>query len=346
VGITAQALDPDASDTVSYALSDDAGGRFAIDASTGVVTVADASLLDYESAHSHTIEVIATSSDGSTSTQGYTINVLDEAEASGLPDLSDRPAMPSPPATGNTMSGGNGSQTLFGSSANDTIYGGNHDDRLYGNGGDDRLYGQNHDDRLYGGTGDDWLEGGNHEDELHGGTGDDVLLGGQHNDELHGGTGDDWLEGGHHDDLLEGDTGNDVLLGGHHEDILRGGSGDDWLEGGHHADVLEGGDGNDVLWGGVGNSDQMDGGAGDDFFLFREDDGNDFANGGVGWTDVIQLQDASGGDPGSGWTLQLDAGSVVETGADFMRFSADANGSVTLADGSRLDFVDIEALQW
>ena len=33
---------------VTYCLTDDAGGRFAIDANTGVVTVADGSLLDYE----------------------------------------------------------------------------------------------------------------------------------------------------------------------------------------------------------------------------------------------------------------------------------------------------------
>ena len=40
VGITAFADDADGTDTVSYSLDDDAGGRFAIDANTGVVTVA------------------------------------------------------------------------------------------------------------------------------------------------------------------------------------------------------------------------------------------------------------------------------------------------------------------
>ena len=34
----------------TYSLADDAGGRFAIDAARGVVTVADGSLIDYESA--------------------------------------------------------------------------------------------------------------------------------------------------------------------------------------------------------------------------------------------------------------------------------------------------------
>ena len=39
VGVTALATDADGTDTVSYSLDDDAGGRFAIDATTGVVTV-------------------------------------------------------------------------------------------------------------------------------------------------------------------------------------------------------------------------------------------------------------------------------------------------------------------
>jgi len=75
VGITALATDADTGATISYSLTDNAGGRFAIDSSTGVVTVADGSLLDYESATSHNITVLATSSDGSTNSQSFTINI-------------------------------------------------------------------------------------------------------------------------------------------------------------------------------------------------------------------------------------------------------------------------------
>ncbi|MGN6547614.1 MAG: cadherin domain-containing protein, partial [Aureliella sp.] len=81
VGITALASDADATNnTISYSLDDDAGGRFAIDSSTGVVTVADGSLLDYESATSHAITVRATSSDGSSSTKAFTIALSDVNE--------------------------------------------------------------------------------------------------------------------------------------------------------------------------------------------------------------------------------------------------------------------------
>ncbi|WP_170861467.1 cadherin repeat domain-containing protein, partial [Geitlerinema sp. PCC 9228] len=40
VGITASSSDPDSSDTVTYSLQNDAGGRFAIDDNSGEVTVA------------------------------------------------------------------------------------------------------------------------------------------------------------------------------------------------------------------------------------------------------------------------------------------------------------------
>ena len=51
---------PDPGDTVTYSLTDDAGGRFAIHPTTGVVTVANGALLNYETAASHGITVKAT----------------------------------------------------------------------------------------------------------------------------------------------------------------------------------------------------------------------------------------------------------------------------------------------
>ncbi|MFN9538961.1 MAG: cadherin repeat domain-containing protein, partial [Planctomycetota bacterium] len=81
VGITASASDADATtNTITYTLDNSAGGRFAINSSTGVVTVADSSLLNYEAATSHSITVRATSADGSWSTQSLTINLTDVDE--------------------------------------------------------------------------------------------------------------------------------------------------------------------------------------------------------------------------------------------------------------------------
>ncbi|MFN0318553.1 MAG: DUF4347 domain-containing protein, partial [Burkholderiales bacterium] len=88
VGITASASDADATNnTITYSLTNNAGGRFQIDSATGVVTVLNGALLDYESASSHSITVRADSADGSFSTQIYTVNVnnVNDAPANVVP---------------------------------------------------------------------------------------------------------------------------------------------------------------------------------------------------------------------------------------------------------------------
>ncbi|MCA9065686.1 MAG: cadherin domain-containing protein, partial [Planctomycetaceae bacterium] len=81
VGITGFATDDDATtNVVTYSLTDDAGGRFAINSGTGVVTVANGMLLDREANASHNITVRATSADGSTNDTVFTINVNDVDE--------------------------------------------------------------------------------------------------------------------------------------------------------------------------------------------------------------------------------------------------------------------------
>ena len=92
VGITASATDGDATtNTVSYSLVNSdgtayAGGEFAIGASTGVVTVAGS--IDRETGATRTIYVKATSTDGSTSQQSFTVNVtdVDEFDVSAVSD--------------------------------------------------------------------------------------------------------------------------------------------------------------------------------------------------------------------------------------------------------------------
>src|SRR5215203_4772588 len=81
VGITAHAVDADASgNTISYSLTDNAGGRFAIDGASGEVSVANGTLLNYETATSHAITVKATSADGSFSTASFTVTLTDVNE--------------------------------------------------------------------------------------------------------------------------------------------------------------------------------------------------------------------------------------------------------------------------
>lgn len=78
-------IDADSSDvhggTITFSLTDNAGGRFAIDSTTGIVTVAEVALLDFSAPTSHTIIVQASDGRGG-STQSFSINVV-----SGAPDV-------------------------------------------------------------------------------------------------------------------------------------------------------------------------------------------------------------------------------------------------------------------
>ncbi|MGZ0164926.1 MAG: tandem-95 repeat protein, partial [Planctomycetales bacterium] len=87
VGVTAFASDADATTNgVTYSLDDDATGQFAIDGSSGLVTVAGA--IDREAGATRTITVRATSDDASFSTKDFTIaiNDLDEFDISAISD--------------------------------------------------------------------------------------------------------------------------------------------------------------------------------------------------------------------------------------------------------------------
>ncbi len=75
VGITAHAIDPDGTETVTYSLTNDSGGLFTIDANTGVISVAGG--LDYETATSHTLTVRSQSTDGSFSEANFILQILD-----------------------------------------------------------------------------------------------------------------------------------------------------------------------------------------------------------------------------------------------------------------------------
>lgn len=139
-------------------------------------------------------------------------------------------------ALGNSITGGNGSDTLFGLDGFDFLYGGAGNDRLLGGNGRDVLDGWTGNDLLYGGEGDDDLLGWTGNDTLFAGIGNDLLLGEDGNDRMDGEAGNDALYGGIGDDFLLGRSGNDRLFGGDGDDRLVGGLGFDEYTGGAGAD--------------------------------------------------------------------------------------------------------------
>ncbi|MCW2309263.1 cadherin domain-containing protein [Rhodobium gokarnense] len=127
---TVSATDPDAGDSLTYSLVDDAGGAFAIDAATGLITVANALLLDYETASALNITVRATDSGGLHLQSPAAVTLRDVVGESVTGSVGD-----------DSIAGGDGNDTLDGAAGNDTLVGGNDDDDLTGGAGDDNLAG-------------------------------------------------------------------------------------------------------------------------------------------------------------------------------------------------------------
>jgi len=78
VGITANAID--VKDSVAYKLLEDGAGRFKVDNGSGVVTVANGSILNAQQALAHEIEIEANSTDGTASSKKFVVDVLPNYE--------------------------------------------------------------------------------------------------------------------------------------------------------------------------------------------------------------------------------------------------------------------------
>ena len=255
-----------------------------------------------------------------------------------------------------TQFGDDGSDTLIGGENRDNQQGGEGNDTISGNGGNDRIRGGDGDDTLAGGegrdnmrgdAGDDLIDGNEGDDRLQGGDGEDTLSGGEGRDNISGDEGNDLIYGDDGNDRIQGGAGDDAIYAGADDDRVRGGDGDDTLSGGEGRDNLRGDAGDDVIYGNEGN-DILRGEDGSDVFVYEMGDGSDkiYGGSGGGWTDVIQLSDGetSLGEYGVDWTLEVTDGSIISVDEDGIKLSDDADGIITLSDGSTIEFSDIEEI--
>lgn len=112
-----------------------------------------------------------------------------------------------------TIHGGAGNDTITGSVQDDTIYGDAGDDTITGNGGNDFIDGGDGNDTITAGAGNDYILGGKGDDVIFAASGDDIVDAGAGNDVVYGGAGNDLIIGGNDDDRIYGDGGNDLLIG-------------------------------------------------------------------------------------------------------------------------------------
>ncbi|MCF8088561.1 MAG: cadherin-like domain-containing protein [Desulfotignum sp.] len=245
--------------------------------------------------------------------------------------------------------GGEDNDSLEGGDGIDTLYGGPGADVLRGDAGDDDLHGGEDNDSLEGGDGIDTLYGSLGADVLRGNAGDDELTGGEGDDRLYGGEGNDTLKGGSGSDVLDGGPGADLLLGGLGNDTLEGGDDEDTLSyescgnifgvdidlvngittgmevgftdhfssierfvGSQYDDIITGDGNNNTLVGGAG-LDRLEGGAGNDTFVFTDstdyDIINDFqvANGEEDHNDVLKFENSLGFNAAGGSEFVLSS---------------------------------------
>jgi Ca2+-binding RTX toxin-like protein len=212
------------------------------------------------------------------------------------------------------IAGGNGNDTLVGSSATQNIYGEAGNDTIDGQGGSDLLYGGQGNDTFLlsvsapgdlitvnGSVGTDTVDLTNFgaavwvdlvtngaevrttdQNDLTSGAWRDVaqveqmenVTGTAFADQISGDAGNNILIGGGGGDTLDGRSGDDTLIGGAGNDSLTGGMGADWLDGSDGSDTLSGGIGMDTLIGGSGD-DMLTGGADWNVFVFGGSSGAD-----------------------------------------------------------------------
>ena len=185
VGITALSTDVDAGDFLTYQINGGNGqSLFAIDGTTGVVTVANN---DNLLGGSYTIDVTAVDNHGLAGPQSTFTIIVDEDNdslATGASIVVNGSLVYGTPGSddidGSVIS--NGGQTIYAGAGNDEVVAGTGIDTVFGGSGNDNITGNNGADTLYGGSGNDTIIGGNGPDKIIGGTGNDLLTGGAGND--------------------------------------------------------------------------------------------------------------------------------------------------------------------
>ena len=269
--------------------------------------------------------------------------------------------------TGNTLNGGAGNDTLVSGTAADVLDGGADTDTVdysasnaavtvnldtgAGSGGYaagdsyaniEDVIGSDYDDTLTGDANANVLEGGDGADSIDGGAGSDTASYEGSASAVDVDLGTNTLSGGE----AAGDSLTNIenVTGSDYNDTLTGDGNANVLDGGAGADTLYGGAGDDTLFGGLGD-DMAYGGDGNDMFVFGAGDGSDsFDGGGGAWTDVIKLSGLSGQPAYVSWTLAI--ATVDSSGSDYLDLSADSSGTITFDDGSELDFVGVDRIEW
>ena len=274
VGITARAVDGDATtNAVTYALTDNAGGRFQINATTGVVSVLNGQLIDYETApgNAYQITVRATSADGSVNASNFAIAVENAAETQVFIGTNAAETRDLVTDDNWTVDAKGGADVITTHGGNDTYVAGLGDDTYFLGGGNDIVTFKG----AAGANGYDAIVGGDGVDELRALAANTAIsLRSVSGVELVNGNGfaNVTVVGSSKDDALDFSGATMVGIAS-----IKAGAGNDVVHGSVSNDTIQGDAGNDMLFGE----------GGDDTFLVGLSAGIDSFNGGAGIDRVV-----------------------------------------------------------
>ena len=336
---TVTATDAELGSTLTYVLTDDADGRFAIDGATGEVTVIDGLALDFEQEISHDITVEV--SDGiDTTTQTLAIDVTDIVSPE-IVNLDD---------AGRTVYGDDGDDQLTGGAGNDKLYGQSGADILIGGAGDDRIYSGSGNDTVTAGDGDDYVRAGGGVESFDGGAGNDYI---SYYSSTNGVTVDlaantasgSWASNdtiNSFESISGSKNGDDRITGTAGENTIRTYGGDDRIYSGDGNDIVQAGDGDDYVRVADG-ANSFDGGAGDDYISYYDsadgvivDLAANTASGGLADDDTINsFEGISGSKLGDDEITGTSGANTIRTyGGKDRIFSGDGDDEVFAGDGN------------
>ncbi|MGI8504446.1 MAG: calcium-binding protein, partial [Hassallia sp.] len=178
-----------------------------------------------------------------------------------------------------------------------------------------RILGGNGDDTLYGTSGDDFLDGGEGNNTLYGSEGNDTFLAKSGNDIAYGGAGNDVFFLGNGNNSVYASEGRNRVVTGTGNDLIYAGAGDDTISTGAGDDLIYAGQGNNIISAGTGN-DTVYVGSGNDRFIL---DGGEGAVTIFGFSSNDQITRGSGLSANSNFTVSVSGNdTLVSQGADLL----------------------------
>jgi glycerophosphoryl diester phosphodiesterase len=228
----------------------------------------------------------------------------------------------------NIIYGGGGNDLFVAGTGNDTAFGSIGNDRFFLDGGNNVIYASEGNNSVVAGAGNNVVYGGSGLDTITIGDGTNTIYAGEGNNDLLFGTGQTVVYSGAGNDSIMTGNGNTTIYAGEGVNVITTGAGDDLIYAGSGDDIITTDGGNDTVYAGEGNN------------ILNLGTGNDVVYAGYG-SDIYVLNAGIGSVEVRGWNgddkIRLGAG----LSASALTFTK-SNSDTLISQGSDL----LATLKW